>query len=149
MASLEQRKWTPAVAEAVLEIIAETGSPKRAAEAVGVSARLIHHYRAQDPDFALAYAQATDAAFNRVLGRAFERSLDEDAPSDRLIEVMLKFRWADRFNHMVIQTENRNAIGLEPQVIARMDPADRDALIALLDKYVEAERGQPRLINPD
>lgn len=50
---------------------------------------------------------------------------------------------------MVIQTENRNAIGLEPQVIARMDPADRDALIALLDKYVEAERGQPRLINPD
>lgn len=148
MAGIAQIKWTPAVAERVLEVIADTGSPKRAAEAVGVSTRLIHYWRQQDPDFAHAYAQATDAAFNRVLGRAFERSLDEEAPSDRLTEVLLKLRWADRFNHMVIQNAGSNAIGLEPQVIARMAPADRDALINLLDKYVEAERAQPRLVNP-
>ncbi|MCA3642072.1 MAG: hypothetical protein IOC63_09485 [Methylobacterium sp.] len=29
--------------------------------------------------------------------------------------------------------------GLDPRVIARMDPADRTALIALLGRYLEAE----------
>lgn len=149
MASVAQIKWSPAVAERVLEVIAETGSPKKAAEAAGVSPRLINYYCHSDPDFGHAYAVATDVAFQRVLGRAFERSLDEEAPSDRLTEVLLKLRFADRFNHMVVtQNTSTNAIGLEPAVIARMAPGDRDALITLLDRYVEAERGQPRLVNP-
>lgn len=81
-----------------------------------------------------------DAAFHAVLGRAFERSLDEIEPSDRLIEVLLKFRWPDRLNQfLAVETPGTAPAGLEPRVIARMDPEDRRQLIGLLEKYVDAE----------
>lgn len=83
------RKWSPAVEARVLDIVARTGSPKTAANATGVSAATIHDHRKRDLEFGAKYAQAMDAAFHHVLGRAFERSLDDDEPSDRLIEVLL------------------------------------------------------------
>lgn len=144
------KKWTPAIAQLVLDNIAVTGTPRKAAEAVGVSTRLIHHYRAQDPEFAAEYAQCMDTAMHSVLGVAMERSLDPEAPSEKMVELMVKFRFPNHFNHLVVQTDNRNAIGLDPQVIARMAPADRDALINLLDKYVEASTAPagPRALPP-
>jgi len=86
------RRWAPAVAERVLAVIARTGSPKMASKATGVSVATIHDHRKRDLEFGTRYGEAMDAAFHNVLGRAFERSLDEDEPSDRLIEVLLKFR---------------------------------------------------------
>ena len=138
------RKWSPAVEARVLDIIAKTGSPKTAANATGVSAATIHDHRKRDLEFGAKYAQAMDAAFHHVLGRAFERSLDEDEPSDRLIEVLLKFRWPERLNGFLAvvgdgPTDTTGPVGLDPRVIARMESADRNALIGLLEKYMDVE----------
>lgn len=143
-------KWSPAVAQIVLENIAVTGSPRKAAAAVGVSPRLIQYYRQTDPDFSAEYAQAMDTAMHSVLGVAMERSLDPDAPSEKMVELMVKFRFPRHFDQLVVQTENRSAIGLDAAVIAKMAPADRDALITLLDKYVEASNAPagPRALPP-
>ena len=85
-----------------------------------------------------------DAAFHPVLGRAFERSLDEQEPSDRLIEVLLKFRWPERLNNFLAvvgdgPSDSNGPVGLDPRVIARMEPADRNALIGLLERYLDVE----------
>lgn len=139
------RVWSATVEDRVLDIIAKTGSPKTAAKAVGVSAATIHDHRKRDLEFGAKYAQAMDAAFHHVLGRAFERSLDENEPSDRLIEVLLKFRWPERLNNFLALVgddiaDTSGPVGLDPRVIARMEPADRNALIGLLEKYLDVEQ---------
>ncbi len=139
------RVWSATVEDRVLDIVAKTGSPKSAAKAVGVSAATIHDHRKRDAEFGAKYAQAMDAAFHHVLGRAFERSLDEHEPSDRLIEVLLKFRWPERLNNFLALvgngvTDTSGPVGLDPRVIARMEPADRNALIGLLEKYLDVEQ---------
>ena len=138
------RRWSPAIAERVLDIVAKTGSPKTAARATGVSVATIHDHRKRDLEFGARYGEAMDAAFHNVLGRAFERSLDEDEPSDRLIEVLLKFRWPERLNGFLAvvgdgPADQSGPVGLDPRVIARMEPAARNALIGLLEKYMEVE----------
>lgn len=138
------RKWSAAVEAKVLDVIARTGSPKMASEACGISAATIHDHRRRDAEFGARYTQAMDSAFHQVLGRAFERSLDEE-PSDRLIEVLLKFRWPERLNgFLALSTEGGSAAtapaDLDPRVIARMEPSDRMALVVLLEKYLDAER---------
>ncbi|MQW64883.1 hypothetical protein GHK33_20250 [Sinorhizobium meliloti] len=136
------RTWSTEVSERVLEVIARTGSPKKAAEATGISASTIHDHRRRDPEFGAKYKQAVDVAFNQVLGRAFDRSLDEYNPSDRLIEVLLKFRFVDRapaFDPHSEESSTQGPLGLDPSVIVRMAPEDRAALAAALDRYVAYE----------
>lgn len=138
------RRWTPAVEAKVLDIVARTGSPKRAAEATGVSTATIHDHRRRDADFGSRYSAAMDSAFHEILGKAFERSLADVEPSDRLIEVLLKFRWPERLNGFLAFTAEGGAMasapaGLDPRVIARMEPKDRAVLIDLLGKYLAAE----------
>lgn len=140
----KDRRWSPAIEAKILDVIARTGSPKRASEAVGVSTATIHDHRRRDFEFGAKYTQAMDSAFHQILGRAFERSLDEEEPSDRLIEVLLKFRWPERLNGFLAFTAEGGSApsapaGLDPRVIARMEPADRAALIGLLGKYLTAE----------
>lgn len=138
------RRWTPAVEARVLDIVARTGSPKRASEATGVSTATIHDHRRRDHEFGAKYTQAMDSAFHEVLGKAFERSLADEEPSDRLIEVLLKFRWPERLNNFLSFAADGGSMasapaGLDPRVIARMEPGDRAALIDLLGKYLVAE----------
>lgn len=147
------RKWTPTIEAKVLDIVARTGSPKMAAEQTGVSVATIHDHRRRDVEFGARYGSAMDTAFHQVLSKAFERSLAEEEPSDRLIEVLLKFRWPERLNGFLALTSDGPAptsgpAGLDPRVIARMDPADRSVLIDLLEKYldVEQEFGHGRVI---
>ena len=54
------RRWSPEVEQAVLEIVSRTGSPKRAAEEVGIGASTIHDHRRRDPEFRARYAVAMD-----------------------------------------------------------------------------------------
>ena len=138
------RRWSSAIEAKVLDIIAKTGSPKRAAEATGVSTATIHDHRRRDFEFGAKYTQAMDSAFHEILGKAFERSLDEEEPSDRLIEVLLKFRWPERLNGFLAFTAEGGSAaaapaGLDPRVIARMEPGDRAALIDLLGRYLAVE----------
>ena len=138
------RRWSPAIEAKVLDIVSRTGSPKRAAEAVGVSVATIHDHRRRDADFGARYGTAMDTAFHEILGKAFERSLADEEPSDRLIEVLLKFRWPERLNGFLAFTAEGGSAaaapaGLDPRVIARMEPGDRAALIDLLGKYLVVE----------
>ena len=139
------RVWSSQVAERVLEVVGETGSPALAAKELGIHVRTIHDHRKRDVDFGDRYQQAMDAAFHGVLGRAFERSMDPVTPSDRLIEVLLKFRWPDRLNGFLALGETAGSsdgpAGLDPHVIARMEPEDRTQLAELLGRYVDVERG--------
>ncbi|KAF0232043.1 MAG: hypothetical protein FD175_238 [Beijerinckiaceae bacterium] len=132
------RRWSKEVEDVVLEIISKTGSPKQAAEAVGIGASTIHDHRRRDPEFRHRYAVAMDDAFNAVLGHAFTRSFDEVRPSDRLTEVLLRLRWPERLGQFLqMSGGNGQGGGLDPMVIGRMPSEDRTALIALLEKYQE------------
>jgi len=137
------RKWSSEIEERVLEVVARTGSPQKAAELAGIGASTIHDHKRRDPDFGARYAEAMEAAFHAVLGRAFDRSLDELEPSDRLIEVLLKFRFVDRapaFDPTAPDGARTDGpAGLDPRVIARMAPADRAALAQALGRYVSTE----------
>jgi len=138
------RRWSPTVEAKVLDVVARTGSPKMASEAVGVSVATIHDHRRRDADFGARYGAAMDTAFHQVLSKAFERSMAEEEPSDRLIEVLLKFRWPERLNGFLAFTAEGGSAasapaGLDPRVIARMESADRAALIGLLGRYLAAE----------
>lgn len=138
------RRWSPSIEARVLDIVARTGSPKMASEATGVSVATIHDHRRRDADFGSRYGAAMDTAFHQILGKAFERSLADEEPSDRLIEVLLKFRWPERLNGFLAFTADGGAsaaapAGLDPRIIARMEPADRNVLIDLLGKYLTVE----------
>lgn len=140
------RRWSEAIEAKVLDIVARTGSPKRASEATGVSVATIHDHRRRDAGFGARYGAAMDTAFHEILGKAFERSLAEVEPSDRLIEVLLKFRWPERLNGFLAFTADGGSAasapaGLDPRVIARMEPGDRSLLIDLLGKYLAVETG--------
>jgi hypothetical protein len=143
------RRWSPAIEERVLDIIAKTGSPKMAAKATGISPATVHDHRRRDVAFGARYAAAMDSAFHQVLGKAFERSLADEEPSDRLIEALLRFRWPERLNSFLAFTADGGSAatapaGLDPRVIARMEPADRAALIGLLEKYLDVEQRNER-----
>lgn len=134
------RRWSPEVEAAVLEVVARTGSPKRASEEVGVSVSCIHDHRRRDPEFRARYAVAMDDAFTAVLGHAFTRSFDEVRPSDRLTEVLLRLRWPERLGSFLhVAGGDAASGGLDPMVIARMPPEDRTALIALLERYQQVQ----------
>lgn len=137
------RKWTPQIAERIITIVSQTGSPKVAAKATGISAATIFDHRKRDPEFGLRYDQAMQCAFDIVLGHAFERSLDTEAPSDRLTEVLLKFRFVDRAPAFDPTAPDRpqtdGPLGLDARVIARMAPQERAALVSALGAYIACE----------
>jgi hypothetical protein len=115
-----------------------------AAEQIGISVATIHDHRRRDAEFGSRYGAAMDTAFHQVLSKAFERSMADVEPSDRLIEVLLKFRWPERLNGFLAFTAEGGSAatapaGLDPRAIARMEPADRAALIELLGRYLVAE----------
>jgi hypothetical protein len=138
------RRWSAEIEFMVLDIVAKTGSPKMAAEHIGISVATIHDHRRRDAEFGAKYGAAMDTAFHQVLSKAFERSMADVEPSDRLIEVLLKFRWPERLNGFLAFTAEGGSsatapAGLDPRIIARMEPNDRVALIALLGRYLTVE----------
>jgi hypothetical protein len=67
--------------------------------------------------------------------------------SDRLLEVLLKFRYGDQLADRVKVTAE-GPLGLEPQVLMRMEPVDRRLLLGLLQKYAALARPEPVELSP-
>lgn len=132
-------KRTPELEALVLEVIARTGSPKKAAELAGIHPQTIVGWRRRDAEFAARYREAMATASELVMGKAHELALDDLEPSVPIILAMMKFR-AERLSlHHDGDEGGRTSEGLDPAVVAKMEPQDRVALLTLLRKYLDVQ----------
>ncbi|CAN7650079.1 hypothetical protein LJR039_005020 [Pseudorhodoferax sp. LjRoot39] len=152
------RKFTPAIQTLFLKVLEETASPKKAAEVVGVSRELAYTYREKDLEFRRRWDAAIQVALDGLLEEGFRRavvgvqepvvyqgqvSTKVDASgqehavtirkySDRLLEVMLKWRYPQMADKLSVKVEDT---GLSAESLMKMSSEDRQALTALLGKY--------------
>lgn len=134
-----KRKRTPEMEATVLEVVARTGSPKKAAELVGINPHTVQHWRKTDAEFAARYREAMATASELVMGKAHELALDDLEPSVPIILAMMKFR-AERLSlHHDGDEGGRTSEGLDPAMVAKMEPQDRVALLTLLRKYLDVQ----------
>jgi hypothetical protein len=161
-------KFTKAARDHFLEVLRATASPTRAAAAVGVSRTCAYLARDRDLAFRVAWDEATELAMERLLEESYRRAVDgveepviqggkvvsirdpetgEERPfsvmrySDRLMEVMLKFRYPDRMAERLRADVKIDGLGLAPEMLLKMSATERRALIALLTKYRDAGNG--------
>jgi hypothetical protein len=70
-------RFTPKKRELFLDALAKTGNVQKAAKSAHTTPKTAYNYRHADPDFAAAWAQALDAAYDIVLEpEAMRRALD-------------------------------------------------------------------------
>lgn len=127
----------PHLKERFLEVLEETCSVQDAAAAVGIARRTAYYQRKVDLEFAKRWDESLNRALDDLLGVAHKRAVTEK--SDRLLEVLLKFRYGDRMaDRLNVKVEG--SIGLHPDVLLQMPEDDRNALAVLLEKYQHAEQ---------
>jgi hypothetical protein len=168
MATRRREKFDRRAREHFLAVLGETASPTRAAAAVGVSRTWAYAAREKDLEFRVAWDQAVDLAMERLLEESYRRAVDgveepvvqggrvvsvldpgtgEERPfsvtrySDRLMEVLLKFRYPDQMADRLRADVKVDGLGLAPEALLRMSPSERRTLIALLTKYRDASGG--------
>jgi len=125
-------KFTPAVKQRFLEVLEDTCSVKHAAEACCVSRNLAYIHKKQDMEFAREWDTAIEGALDDLLGEAHRRATVEK--SDRLLEVLLKFRYGDQMaDRLAVKVDQ--GTGLSPEVLLAMNADDRLKLMELLCKY--------------
>lgn len=154
------KKFTPEVQEVFLQVLEDTASPKQAAQACGISRRLAFEYKQNDVEFRTRWEKAIDVAMDALLDEAYrraclgveepviyqgqlsttrdpqtgdERPLTVRKHSDRLLEVLLKFRYGDQMaDRLRIKVEDT---GLSADALLAMPADERAQLVALLGKY--------------
>ena len=154
------KKFTPEVQELFLQVLEDTASPKQAAQVCGISRRLAFEYKQNDLDFRRRWEQSIEVAMDALLDEAYRRACigveepviyqgqlamtrdaatGEDRPltvrrhSDRLLEVMLKFRFGDQLaDRLRVKVDST---GLDAEALLRMPSDERAQLVALLSKY--------------
>jgi len=158
------KKFTPEVQDLFIQILEDTASPKQAAATCGISRTLAFEYRKNDLEFRRRWEQAIDVAMDALLDEAYRRacigveepviyqgqvSMTRDATtgeerpltmrkhSDRLLEVMLKFRYGDQLaDRLRVKVDDT---GLSADALLKMSSEDRKALTGLLAKYKASE----------
>lgn len=136
--------WTAEKARTVLAMVSADGSVTRAAAAVGVHVQTVYRAIKRDPEFRKAYRQAQEFASVSLMSRAHERAFDPVDPADQVLVALLKFR-AERV-HRALDGDafddepEHTAIGLDPRVVGRMEPADRAILLGALHKYLQLQQ---------
>lgn len=161
---MASKKFTPKVQEFFLQVLEDTASPKQAAQVCGISRRLAFEYKAKDLEFRRRWEQAIEVAMDALLDEAYRRACigvdepviyqgqvamardvatGEDRPltvrkhSDRLLEVMLKFRYGDQLaDRLRVKVEDT---GLSAEALLQMPSNERAQLVALLSKYSAAK----------
>lgn len=81
-------KRTDRARKTFLEILESTCNVSEAARSAGLGRRTVYEWRDEDPTFAAAWAEAEDAAADRLEQIAFERATE--GKSDRMLEILLK-----------------------------------------------------------
>lgn len=158
--------FTPERREVFFQVLEDTCSPKQAAAAAGISRQTAFYHKANDVDFRTRWEKAIEVALDSLLEEAFRRgALGFDEPvvhggrlatvtdpntgeerpltvrrhSDRLLEVLLKFRYGDQMaDRLKVKVDS---IGMDAEALLRMPSEERSQLTALLAKYA-ATRGE-------
>lgn len=163
------QKFNDKARDLFLEVLAETASPKRAAEAVGVSRTLAYEYRKQDDEFRARWDAAVEVAMERLLEESFRRAVEgveepvvhggrlatrtaddgDEVPltvrrySDRLLEVLLKFRYPDAMaDRLRADVSVGGSLGIDAPALLRMSPEERASLKSILTKYAGGSDGK-------
>ncbi|KCB21870.1 hypothetical protein ACLQ8Z_09710 [Bordetella hinzii] len=154
------KKFTAKVQDKFIQVLEDTCSPKQAAQACGISRRLAFEYKQKDTAFRAKWEQAIEVALDALLDEAYRRAaLGVDEPvihggkvattidpetgkempltvhkhSDRLLEVLLKFRYGEQMaDRLKVKVDSS---GLDAEALLRMPSAERAQLMALLSKY--------------
>lgn len=152
--------FTPERREVFFQVLEDTCSPKLAAGAAGISKQTAYYHRSNDPEFRTRWDAAIDVALDSLLEEAYrrgalgyeepvvhggrlatvadpqtgqERPLTVRKHSDRLLEVLLKFRYGDQMaDRLKVKVDS---IGMDPQALLLMPAEERAQLTALLAKY--------------
>lgn len=158
--------------ESFMRCLGETASPKRACVAAGVSPDVAYALRRDDMAFALEWDKAVEMAMENLIGESYRRAVegvsrpmvqgghvvkdDEGNPvtvveySDRLMEVLLKWRWPEQLANRV-KVEMEGPLALDREVLLLMPDAERRVLLGALQSYArhfrehEAEAEQARI----
>jgi hypothetical protein len=155
------KKFTPEVQELFLQVLEDTASPKQAAQACSISRTLAFEYKKDDLEFRRRWDQAIEVAMDALLDEAYrracigveepviyqgqlamtrdpqtgaERPLTVRKHSDRLLEVMLKFRYGDQLADR-LRVKVDDDTGLDAEALLKMPSEERAQLVALLGKY--------------
>ena len=152
--------FTPERREVFFQVLEDTCSPKQAAAAAGISRNTAFYHKANDHEFRSRWDKAVEVALDALLDEAYRRAaLGYDEPvihqgrvatvadpetgeerpltvrkhSDRLLEVLLKFRYGDQMaDRLKVKVEDT---GLDADALLRMPSEERKALTELLAKY--------------
>lgn len=126
----------PDVRRLFLDTLEETCSVKHACAACGIARSTAYYHRKGDLQFARDWDAAVERALDDLLGEAHMRATE--GRSDRLLEVLLKFRYGDQLaDRLAVRVEQ--STGLSADALLRMSADDRAALEVLLAKYVDAD----------
>lgn len=157
--------FTPERREVFFQVLEDTCSPKQAAAAAGISRNTAFYHKANDHEFRSRWDKAVEVALDALLDEAYRRAAlgydepvihqgrvatvadpetGEDRPltvrkhSDRLLEVLLKFRYGDQMaDRLKVKVEDT---GLDADALLRMPSEERKALTELLAKYKSKRR---------
>lgn len=157
--------FTPERREVFFQVLEDTCSPKQAAAAAGISRNTAFYHKANDHEFRSRWDKAVEVALDALLDEAYRRAaLGYDEPvihqgqlamtkdaatgeerpltvrkhSDRLLEVLLKFRYGDQMaDRLKVKVEDT---GLDADALLRMPSEERKALTGLLAKYKSNRR---------
>ena len=153
--------FTPERRELFFQVLEDTCSPKQAAAAAGISRQTAFYHKANDIEFRTRWEKAIEVALDALLDEAYRRAAigydepvihqgrlatvadpatGEDRPltvrkhSDRLLEVLLKFRYGEQMaDRLRVKVEESS--GLDAEALLKMPSEDRRALTTLLAKY--------------
>jgi hypothetical protein len=153
--------------EAFMRALGETASPKRACAAAGVSSNVAYALRRDDLAFAVRWDAQVEMAMENLIGESYRRAVegvsrpmvqgghlvkDDDGNvvqvvefSDRLMEVLLKWRWPEQLSNRV-KLEIEGPLSLEREVLLLMPDGERRVLLGAHQSYAgyfrqhEAER---------
>lgn len=130
-------KFTQEQKERFLSELERTCSVQNACGALSVSRVTVYNHRKSDIQFSRDWDAAIERSLDDLLGEAHHRATA--GKSDRLLEVLLKFRYGDRMaDRLAVKVEQ--STGLDPDALLHMSAPDREALQALLSKYTTAEQ---------